>query len=530
MKILITTFLFFCTINLYAQSGIGLLDSTFAVNGILTDSFTRTHTNYFEKVLPGGSGRLLAIGDTAWGAVYASTFIRRYKPDGSIDASFGSAGISYINVDTVTFTADAALQSDGKIVMVGHAGVIANKLLVLRAKPDGSLDSTFGTNGHVFITPSPGFRDLYGIKVKIQNDNNILVGIQGYDTAYFTDFVVIRLTPTGAIDATYGKNGFFVRKFIDTAANNLWNMELLQNGKLVLIGDYFANPAWTVALTRLNTNGSTDSTFGVNGAVKGGFGSNYNFGYSIVEQSDKKLIAGIVADDTAIHHFTYHDYVLMRLNEDGSPDNSWGQNGLVFTGIQPYDHPLFLDVATTGKLLLAAQVIDTGAGGGYDYLAARFKSDGSFDSSFGMNGQSIVQVKASPSYLQDMASCIFVDVYNKAMFLGGTESPGKVNLLKFKLENNIAVSAVSSQHDRTLFFPNPVTTRGLLQFSLSNDAFTNISMYDIEGRLVDILEPGKLMSKGVYELPVDVSKLAPGNYIVIIHTGKEVSSIKLNKY
>jgi hypothetical protein len=68
---------------------------------------------------------------------------------GSLDTSFGGGdGVASRNLITseFNFTADAALQADGKIVAVGNTG---ENLFVARYTADGILDRTFGAGGGV---------------------------------------------------------------------------------------------------------------------------------------------------------------------------------------------------------------------------------------------------------------------------------------------------------------------------------------------------------------------------------------------
>src|SRR6185369_7533814 len=74
------------------------------------------------------------------------------------------------------------------------------------------------------------------------------------------------------------------------------------------------------AIARYNSDGSLDTNFGTNGKVIAGFSQ----AYSIVIQSDSKIIvAGTASDPFSL--------ALVRLNEDGSFDTTFGINGEVVT-------------------------------------------------------------------------------------------------------------------------------------------------------------------------------------------------------
>ncbi|HEX6397268.1 MAG TPA: Calx-beta domain-containing protein, partial [Steroidobacteraceae bacterium] len=90
-------------------------------------------------------GKLLALGTLS---------MMRYNADGTPDASFGNAGkVDIVTSGSALDTMNAfAVQSDGKIVVVGHttvANVPNDNWVMFRYKPDGSLDTSFGSGGRV---------------------------------------------------------------------------------------------------------------------------------------------------------------------------------------------------------------------------------------------------------------------------------------------------------------------------------------------------------------------------------------------
>src|SRR5213076_1055916 len=76
----------------------------------------------------------------------------RYQPDGSLDPSFGTGGIVSTDLGAAGQGNAAAVQPDGRIVVVGQStsGAITTTVLV-RYNPDGTLDPSFGSGGIVSI-------------------------------------------------------------------------------------------------------------------------------------------------------------------------------------------------------------------------------------------------------------------------------------------------------------------------------------------------------------------------------------------
>src|SRR5688572_23297562 len=90
---------------------------------------------------------------------------------GSLDTCFGTGGKVTTEFGTMAVAYDAAVQADGKIIVVGAADYAAlNDFAVVRYNTDGSLDTTFDGDGKV----STDFNHYDEAKsVKIQPDGKI---------------------------------------------------------------------------------------------------------------------------------------------------------------------------------------------------------------------------------------------------------------------------------------------------------------------------------------------------------------------
>ncbi|HEX5244976.1 MAG TPA: hypothetical protein VFW23_17085, partial [Tepidisphaeraceae bacterium] len=127
--------------------------------------------------------------------------IIRLNVDGSVDTTFNPAGV----VDT--WAANTAGQSDGKYLKLDSSGVIT------RYNTDGSIDTTFGNNGHVssYLTNS-SYGKFIPACIAMQS-NQILVGGQATDPSTvptqdngFTEgaFAMERLNSNGSPDTSFG--------------------------------------------------------------------------------------------------------------------------------------------------------------------------------------------------------------------------------------------------------------------------------------------------------------------------------------
>ena len=142
----------------------GTLDQSFGANGIVrTDDIAF----YSNAILLQSDGKIVAPGARLSGDpanVATGIALVRYDSDGSLDARFGTGGIASTPIEsgTVAFPPDAsnpgsaALQSDGKILVLGYSG----RCVLARFNPNGTLDGSFGAAGRIlrgqFFMLQPG--------------------------------------------------------------------------------------------------------------------------------------------------------------------------------------------------------------------------------------------------------------------------------------------------------------------------------------------------------------------------------------
>src|SRR5690606_14044726 len=134
--------------------------------------------------------------------------------DGSVDTGFGSGGHVLVPVSPGTDTArDVIALADGKLLVAGtmRTGNGSGDVdgLLLRLKPDGSLDESLGTGGLVKARLSEG-QDLYN-RIQVQGDGKILVlGTVGEPLTSSTgggDLALTRYHQDGSLDTAFGVNG-----------------------------------------------------------------------------------------------------------------------------------------------------------------------------------------------------------------------------------------------------------------------------------------------------------------------------------
>lgn len=201
----------------------------------------------------------------------------RLRADGSLEPSFGSGGIAHIEVPGGVFVALQVLrQPGGRLVVVGYGPDEPNsqipRLVVAGLTGNGALDTAFGSSGFTAldVEPSCGFLACHvatlgpdgsivvtGAKGQISPDANFG---EGYASSR-PDWVVRRLTPSGALDP-----GFGLVKIPGVARSDTTGIAaaVRPTGQIVVLGEH----AGVAQLAGLTPTGATDPTFAGGRLVK----------------------------------------------------------------------------------------------------------------------------------------------------------------------------------------------------------------------------------------------------------------------
>ncbi len=195
----------------------------------------------------------------------------------------------------------------------------------------------------------------------------------------------------GDLDESFGSSGLVTT---DIASNDDYgySIAIQSDGKIVVVGSASNGSDSDVALARYNTDGSLDNTFGTNGKVITDIASNNDdYGHSIAIQSDGKIVVA-----GSIINGSNWDFVLARYNTDGSLDNTFGTGGKVITDFAGQDDDgQSVVIQSDGKIVIAGQAYNGSNG---DFGLARYNTDGSLDNTFGTNGKVTTDIASNDDY------------------------------------------------------------------------------------------------------------------------------------
>ena len=282
---------------------IGVLDTSFANNGMVTTDFQSGGDDVALRVRIQPDGKILVCGTTVEISNFtAAVMILRYSSDGILDTSFGNGGkVLFSQLTGDQYFIQFVLQPDGKIVIVGVTEDVNgfNDILVVRFLPDGSLDNSF--NGDGIFTFDLSNDDDEGWAIALQPDGKILIGGMGI-TINGVDDLLIRLDSTGYPDPSFNTTGILTKDH-NQLDNYITNILLQADGKIITVGQV-SDFVEKISLTRYLASGSDDPGFGNNGSIMHPIANDAYCNSAILQADNRIVITGWVETATTSNNFT----------------------------------------------------------------------------------------------------------------------------------------------------------------------------------------------------------------------------------
>lgn len=241
-------------------------------------------------------GKIVVAGGTSVSANVDDFVIVRYNADGTLDTSFNGTGVATAHIGLGGAASGVVVQPDGKLVAAGSAdsgGSAGGDFALVRFNSDGSLDTSFGAGGTV--TTDLGGNADSASDIAIQSDGKLVVsGYTSSNSGPALTFALARYNSDGSLDTSFGSNGKVITSL--SSANGEGVMLSLQpDGKIVIASTYDNGLGADSLLARFNTDGTLDTSFNPIGSpagvVKTSLGSQGAVS-AVVVQPDGKIVAG----------------------------------------------------------------------------------------------------------------------------------------------------------------------------------------------------------------------------------------------
>lgn len=321
------------------------------------------------------------------------------------------------------------MQANGRIVVMGHVSQlnrisqtsIENHIAIARLNANGTLDTSFGTNGTIVTRLNGNGR---ATTVKIQSNGRIVVGGVG-NGGFFT---MLRYLSNGTLDNSFNGDGILTTFYNSVAASNLQDLVIQPDGKILTTGNFTSRYSNTISLliARFNTNGTLDITFGTNGRVHAG-SMEQRTGKRLALLTDGSFYVGgdnakhasfSLQNQMALSHFTSSGQLIFQKvitpfngSDSSNPTSTWIVNSTVNSIVVQPDR----------------RVVIIGSAGDLPGIV-RINPDGTDDTSFNGDGRTRLTLPATGKYF---GANVLLQSHNRLLLVGSfqRENISQSNLL-----------------------------------------------------------------------------------------------------
>jgi len=328
-------------------------------------------------------------------AVFGSITSAAEAAPGDLDTSFGADGIAYIDLGAATTVLRSAVQADESVILVcGDSGMA----YLMRLTPDGQVDTSFGSEGRtlldwtdeaafdywtwgrIWLQPMSGRIIIEGRAYTASGMPDASYGGSGHPTSgevgamtadggfvWVGGSTVTRLTPDGALDASFGTNGTRTIVIHQDWPLSADTVMVDKQGRIVMQGSLDGPHVWL----RLLPNGDFDTSFTGDGWEL------YNWGTHIMLQGPGDWIYAVWCDPKA----PAWEFEADRIAPNGStiaPQWLFGTNNVSAWYLMP-----------DGSWLVAGS-IDNGFPSGLDVVLRRYTPLGLPDETFANGGKIVL--------------------------------------------------------------------------------------------------------------------------------------------
>ncbi|HSE83332.1 MAG TPA: hypothetical protein VLB01_02140 [Thermodesulfobacteriota bacterium] len=297
----------------------------------------------------------------------------------------------------------------------------------VQAQP-GDLDTTFSGDGKVLTTFSSESYDKTSA-IAIQSNGKIVVAGNTNNIYGNYGFALARYNSNGSLDTTFSGDGKVTIIDVGTA----YSLAIQSNGKIVIAGMYDYNTG--IALARLNSNGSLDTTFSGDGKVLTDFGSSYSAASAhdlSIQEDGKIVVAGTVTDYKG-------NFALVRYNSNGTLDKTFDGDGKVITDFGDIE-----SVASAIAIESDSRIVVAGTAVNHvnnqiqnNFAIARYGPAGGLDTTFSGDGKVITDFSSGSS---DMAAAMAIQKKDGRIVVAGISDANAFPFYDFALARYHAFS------------------------------------------------------------------------------------------
>jgi len=376
----------------------GTLDPRFGSDGIVT---AFPNGAIATAVGIDAERRITAVGYTV--GARADVVAARFLPDGTPDPAFGTNGRVRFDLGGVADAFDVAVTSVGGLAIAGRRTAGADRMFVLRVRPNGTRQPSFGHRGLALIDFGKPRASANAIAFTPQG--RIVVG--GYTSnGVLARSAFARLSSTGTLDPGFGGDG---RASFDigTGSEQVNDLLILPGGAIVAAGVAENGQDPRFLLVKVTGAGRLDPSFGV-----GSDGASMLDVEKGPDAANALTIAGngdfLLAGSAGLNG----DWAVVATHPSGLPDRAYGSGGRVVIHLAHAFEEATDIVAWGARSLVVGRIHGTGD----DIGVIRLKAGGRLDTTF--SGDGIMRIDVSGT--TDAAAAAVLQDNGKLVIAGQT--------------------------------------------------------------------------------------------------------------
>ncbi|MEM9986415.1 MAG: T9SS type A sorting domain-containing protein, partial [Bacteroidota bacterium] len=444
---------------------------------------------------------------------HSAPVISRFLPDGSPDSSFGFRGTTYRDLGSGnSFFHYVKELSDQRIFAAGRFEN-ASGFLAARYLPDGQPDSSFGDDGLVNYRADCFSCATMATAATVDDQGRYLMaGSATYGLGnVFRDATLTRLNFDGSLDTTFNFDGI-VRVTLGLRHDSFEDVAVLPDGSIVACGgyEYLDNQGVGAAMVVMK--------FQQDGRLFSSFADTASYTLDLDDIAGNFLQVEPLVDGTILLAYQTQGTTdgdsrrvgLVKLQANGEPNASFGTQGRIeldFPGGQNYRFN-GLNLLPDGKILLSGKL--KSSQGDFTFLA-RLESDGQIDVSFANQGFHLVDDPISTT----LNGAPLWYSSERLLMPGSLANHDAFSLICLDLAGNqVSISRPEARAGYVYPVPTADELNIVLPKELQNGA--TLQLIDMQGQVIR----QKQIAKGVPKELVNVASLAGGVYGIRVFAGE----------
>ena len=325
----------------------GQLDTTYGVNGeydlsyVATDLGRRTQ---FSRFVPGNDGAFVIF------SAHEELTVGKLDRAGNLDTAFGTDGWATFEIEEFFRLQDAFVRPDGTLLVFSDSSFFGAYVGVA-IDSSGALDTSFSSDGTLRIPHASVAHD--GIAACGHADGAVTLIMAAPSDGDGSEIVLQKLHANGATDTSFGNNGRAAVPLImqvSSIADAVREVVCLPDQSVLVAGSYresvqqHAHPR----LVLFDPTGNPQAAFGTDGIVDIATANTFERPKGVRVDNNGRLLVGLESQSESL------DFSAIRLESDGSRDTSYGVDGIVQFDVHGSRDFLTTSVLTeNGDLLLA---------------------------------------------------------------------------------------------------------------------------------------------------------------------------------